>query len=27
VNQITRDHVRGYISAPKYKKSELAGIQ
>ena len=27
VNQITRDHVQGYISAPKYKKSELAGIQ
>jgi hypothetical protein len=27
VNQITKDHVQGYLSAPKYKKSELAGIQ
>jgi hypothetical protein len=24
VNQITKDHIRGYISEPKYKKSELA---
>lgn len=27
VNQISKDHVQGYLSAPKYKKSELAGIQ
>jgi hypothetical protein len=27
VNQIAKDHVQGYLSAPKYKKSELAGIQ
>lgn len=27
VNQVTKDHVQGYVSAPKYKKSELAGIQ
>jgi hypothetical protein len=27
VNRITKDHVQGYVSAPKYKKSELAGIQ
>jgi DNA repair exonuclease SbcCD ATPase subunit len=25
VNSITKNHVRGYISAPKYKASELAG--
>ncbi len=24
VNDITRDHIHGYVSAPKYRKSELA---
>ena len=24
INSITKDHVHGYISAPKYKASELA---
>jgi len=27
VNKITKDHIQGYVSSPKYKKSELAGIQ
>jgi len=27
VNQITKDHIQGYISEPKYKKSELAAAQ
>ena len=25
VNSITKDHIKGYLSEPKYKKSELAG--
>jgi hypothetical protein len=24
VNQITKDHIQGYLSEPKYKKSELS---
>jgi len=24
INQITKDHIHGYVSAPKYKQSELA---
>jgi hypothetical protein len=24
INDITKDHIHGYVSAPKYRKSELA---
>jgi len=26
INDITRDHIHGYVSAPKYRKSELAAM-
>jgi transcriptional regulator with PAS, ATPase and Fis domain len=26
VNSITKDHIHGYVSAPKYRKSELASM-
>jgi hypothetical protein len=26
INGITKDHIRGYISEPKYRKSELAAM-
>jgi hypothetical protein len=27
INSITKDHIRGYISSPKYRQSELAAMQ
>ena len=27
INSITKDHIRGYISSPKYRQSELASMQ
>jgi hypothetical protein len=27
INSITKDHIRGYISEPKYRRSELAAMQ
>ena len=27
INDISKDHIRGYISAPKYRKSELASME
>jgi len=26
INDITKDHIHGYVSAPKYRKSELASM-
>jgi hypothetical protein len=26
INRITKDHIHGYVSAPKYRKSELAAV-
>ena len=26
INEISKDHIHGYVSAPKYRKSELAAI-
>jgi uncharacterized coiled-coil protein SlyX len=27
INSITKDHIRGYVSSPKYRQSELAAMQ
>jgi hypothetical protein len=27
INSVTKDHIHGYVSAPKYRKSELAAMQ
>ena len=27
INSITKDHIHGYVSAPKYRQSELASMQ
>jgi uncharacterized coiled-coil protein SlyX len=27
INSVTKDHIRGYISSPKYRQSELASMQ
>jgi hypothetical protein len=27
INNISKNHIHGYISAPKYKQAELAAIQ
>ena len=27
INSITKDHIHGYISSPKYRQSELAAMQ
>jgi hypothetical protein len=26
INEVSKDHIHGYVSAPKYRKSELAAM-